>query len=71
MDERYFFSNNVLNELLYRTRLIKSQLDTKDTGKDKNRKWRCRSCGQLCGWNIHRIKLSNNEKTWDLNVDNL
>ncbi len=69
--------NNVLTELLLKTKWIKDNLSLDDLSpsstdeKDKNKRWRCLSCDQLCGYKISRITLLNGTTCWDLNVENI
>lgn len=64
------FTNNVLPELLNKTKWIKDNF-TINEEVDKSKRWRCLSCDQLCECKIHRITLLNGQKVWELNVDDV
>jgi len=66
-----YFTNNVLNELLIKTKWIKNVFDDEYGNKDKSKLWRCNSCDQLLGYEIKRITLTTGTKVWEINVENI
>ena len=70
MDNKEYFKNNVLIELLDKTKFINNNLED-DCIKDKSKRFRCLSCDQLCEYYIYKITLINGKKYWDCNVRNV
>jgi len=70
MDHKEYFINNVLQELLTKTKWIRDNFTITDN-RDKAKRWRCLSCDQLCECKIHQITLLDGRKMWELNVDNV